>query len=158
MRRQNLIFTAGAFLAVMLFAGTASAEDANGRYGRWKIKSDAPAPQSNIMTYAPFGMNGMKITIDQVNKDGKATQWGYTTDFSGKDEKTFFGDTNNDTGAVKMLSPTVNEIIYKNHGKITQILTNVLSVDGKTIGVMYMRYNADGKCTGVTTATYEKIE
>jgi hypothetical protein len=157
MSKQNLMM-AGAFAAIALFAVTASAEDANGRYGRWKIKSDAPAPQSNIMTYAPFGDHGMKITIDAVNKDGKATQWGYTTNFSGKDEKTFFGDTNNDTGAVKMLSPTVNEIIYKNKGKVTQGLMNVLSMDGKTIGVMYMRYDADGKCTGVTNATYQKIE
>jgi hypothetical protein len=154
MKKQNLMMTVG---AIALLAVTASAAESNARYGRWKIKSDAPAPQSNIMTYEAFGDHGMKITIDAVNKDGKASQWGYTTTFSGKDEKTFFGETNNDTGSVKMLSPTVNEIIYKNGGKVTQILTNVLSQDGKTIGVMYMRYNADGKCTGVTTATYEKL-
>ena len=158
MRKQYLMQTLGAFAAITLLAATASAADSgNPRYGKWKIKSDAPAPQSNIMTYEPNGDHGMKITIDAVNKDGKASQWGYTTDFSGKDEKTFFGDTNNDTGAVKMLSPTVNEIVYKNHGKVTQILMNVISLDGKTIGVMYMRYNAEGKCTGVTTATYEKL-
>jgi hypothetical protein len=158
MTKQKWMMTLGAFAVMALLSTSASAEDTNGRYGRWKIKSDAPAPQSNIMTYAPNGKNGMKITIDAVNKDGKATQWGYTTDFSGKDEKTFFGDTNNDTGAVKELSPTVNEITYKKAGKITQKLFNVLSVDGKTIGVMYMRYDADGKCVGVTTASYMKIE
>jgi len=34
----------------------------------------------------------------------------------------------------------------------------VLSADGKTIGVLYMRYNAEGHVTNVSAATYEKIE
>ena len=36
------------------------------------------------------------------------------------------------------------------------MLTNVLSPDGITIGVMYMRMNPEGKTTNVTFATYEK--
>jgi hypothetical protein len=35
---------------------------------------------------------------------------------------------------------------------------NVLSPDGHTIGVMYMRQDAEGKTTGVTFATYERME
>ena len=58
----------------------------NPRYGKWKMKSDAPAPQSNIMTYEPYHGKGMKITINSVNKEGKASEWGYTTMFDGKDE------------------------------------------------------------------------
>ena len=40
----------------------------------------------------------------------------------------------------------------------TQVLTNVLSPDGTTIGVMYMRMNAEGKTPKVTFATYEKLQ
>lgn len=63
-----------------------------------------------------------------------------------------------DTGSVKVLTPAVNEIVYKKGGKITQILTNVLSPDGETIGVMYMRENAEGKTTNITVATYERMK
>src|SRR6185312_14799027 len=115
----------------------------NPRYGKWKMKSDAPAPQSNIMTYAPY--------------HGKASEWGYTTMFDGKDEP-LVGNPGTDTGSVKILNDSVNEIVYKKGGKVTQVLTNVLSADGKTLGILYMRYNAEGHCTNVSSATYEKIE
>src|SRR5215470_12369542 len=39
---------------LILLASLAAAEDKNPRFGRWKLKSDAPAPQSNIMTYEPL--------------------------------------------------------------------------------------------------------
>ena len=62
------------------------------------------------------------------------------------------------TGSVRVVTDRINEIIYKKGGKITQVLTNVLSPDGTTIGVMYMRMDPDGKTTGVTFATYEKMK
>jgi len=37
------------------------------------------------------------------------------------------------------------------------VLTNVLSPDGTAIGVTYMRMSPEGKTTGVTFATYEKM-
>ena len=135
-----------------------SAQGPNPRYGKWKLKSDAPAPTSNVMTYEPFsGGKGMKITIDAVNKDGVASKWGYDTMFDGKDEP-LYGNPGTDTGSVRIITDRINEIIYKKNGKITQALTNVLSPDGTTIGVTYMRMNPEGKTTGVTFATYEKMK
>jgi hypothetical protein len=157
MRKQNLMTTAGVFAMMALFAASGSAQDASARFGKWKIKSDAPPPTSNIMTYSPLPDHGMKIDIVAVSKDGSKKEWGYTTHFDGKDEK-FFGDSTTDTGSIRMLSPTVNEITYKKGGKVIQVLENVLSADGKTIGVLYMNYGPDGKVTRITTATYEKIE
>lgn len=154
MRSQNFVMTVGAF---MLLAATASAESPNPRFGKWKLKSDAPAPQSNVMTYEPNGDHGMKIIIDAVNREGKASQWWYTTNFDGKDE-TLTGNPGTDTGSVRVVTPQINEIVYKKDGKVTQVLTNVLSLDGKTIGVMYMRYSPEGKVTNITVATYEKIQ
>src|SRR5258705_9945162 len=97
----------------------------------------------------------MKITIDAVNRDGVKSQWFYTTMLDGKDEPVT-GNTGNDTGSVKNITDRINEIVYKKDGKISQVMTNVLSPDGSTIGIMYMRMNAEGKTSNVTFATYEK--
>jgi hypothetical protein len=156
MLKRNIGVTVGVCAAVAFVVASLSAQT-NPRYGKWKIKSDAPAPQSNIMTYEPYHGNGMKITINAVNKDGKASEWGYTTMFDGKDEP-LVGNPGTDTGSVKILNDKVNEIVYKKGGRVTNVLTNVLSADGKTIGVLYMRYDAEGHCTNVSAATYEKIQ
>jgi hypothetical protein len=144
-----------AIVAFALAAANVSAQAPNPRFGKWKLKSDAPAPTSNIMTYEPYNGKGMKITIDAVNKDGVKSQWWYTTMFDGKDE-VLTGNPGTDTGSVRIITDRINEIIYKKDGRISQVLTNVLSPDGTTIGVTYMRMNAEGKTTGVTFATYEK--
>jgi hypothetical protein len=134
-----------------------SANPINPRIGKWKLKSTNPAPASNVMTYEKFGQGGMKITIDAVNKDGVKSQWSYTTNFDGKDEP-IEGNPGADHGSVKVITPSINEIVYKKDGKITQILTNVLSPDGSTLGIIYMRQDPDGKTTNVTFATYERIQ
>lgn len=157
MRKHNCTMCAGVFVVMASLAAIVSAQKANPRFGRWKLKSDAPAPQSNVMTYEPYNGKGMKITIDAVNKDGVKSQWGYTTMFDGKDEA-LVGNPGADTGSVRVVTDRINEIIYKKGGKVTQILTNVLSPDGNTIGIIYMRQNEEGKTTGVTFATYEKIK
>ena len=74
-----------AILALVIFTNSAAAQGTNPRFGQWKLKSDAPAPQSNIMTYEPFGAKGMKVTVTSVNARGDTTSWWYTTEFDGKD-------------------------------------------------------------------------
>jgi len=140
---------------IALFAIAGSAQTPNPRLGKWKLKSTNPAPASNVMTYEKFGESGMKITIDAVNKDGVKSQWSYTTNFDGKDEP-ITGNPGADHGAVRIVTPSINEIVYKKDGKVTQILTNVLSPDANTIAVIYMRQDAEGKTSNVTFATYER--
>jgi hypothetical protein len=141
----------------LVLAGSASAQTSNPRHGKWKLKSDAPPPSSNIMTYEPHQGTGMKITIESVNARGEKSQWGYTTMFDGKDEP-LYGNRNTDTGSVRQINDRINEIIYKKNGVVTQVLTNVLSPDGKTIGVMYMRMDSTGqRVTNISVATYEKM-
>ena len=157
MRSRNLIIcTSLVPVAALLLAIAWAQAPTNPRLGHWKLKSDAPAPQSNIMTYEPYNGSGMKITIDAVNGQGVKSQWWYTTMFDNKDEK-LTGNPATDTGAVKILNDRVNEITYKKDGKVTQVLTNVLSPDATKIGIIYMRMSPDGKTTGVTFATYEKM-
>jgi hypothetical protein len=144
-------------VAILFLLNAAWAETPNPRFGKWKLKSTAPAPTSNIMTYEPSGKRGMKITIDAVNKDGAKSQWFYTTKFDGKDEP-ITGNPGADTGSVKVVNAAINEIVYKKGGKVAQVLTNVLSPDGDTIGIIYMRMDEAGKTSNVTFATYERMK
>jgi hypothetical protein len=144
-------------VASLLLLNAAWAETPNPRFGKWKLKSTAPAPTSNIMSYDPSGAKGMKITIDAVNKDGVKSQWFYTTKFDGKDEP-ITGNPVADTGSVKVINSAINEIVYKKDGKVSQVLTNVLSPDGDTIGIIYMRLDQAGKTSNVTFATYERMK
>jgi len=142
--------------AVAFLATTLPAQERNPRFGTWKLKSDAPAPSSNVMTYEPFGARGMRVTIDAVNAKGEALRWWYTTEFDGKDMPVT-GNPGQTSSAVRRISDRVNEIVNKKDGVVTQLLTNVLSPDGNTIAVIYMRDDGDGKTTSVSFATYERI-
>jgi hypothetical protein len=155
---RKCVLAGGLAATVAILAVALSAQAANPRYGKWKLKSDAPAPQSNVMSYEPLaGGKGMKITIDAVNKEGVASKWGYDTMFDGKDMP-LYGNPGTDTGSVKVITDRINEIVYKKDGKVTQVLTNVLSPDGHSIGVMYMRQDPEGTTRNITFATYEKIK
>ena len=157
MRSRIVRLGAAACAALVVVLAPAAAQEANPRFGRWKLKSDAPPPASNIMTYEPFGGTGMKVTIDSVNRDGVASQWWYTTMFDGRD-RPITGNPGADTGAVTVITDRISEIVYRKDGRVAQVLTNVLSPDGHTIGVMFMRLDAGGTTTGVTLATYERMK
>ena len=142
-------------VVISLSAHIATAQANNPRFGKWKLKSDAPAPASNIMTYEPYGARGMKVTVDAVNARGEATKWWYVTEFDGKDMPVT-GNAGTTHTAVRQINDRINEIINKKDGKTTQVLTNVLSPDGNTIAVMYMRDDGAGHTTNVSFATYER--
>ena len=147
----------GIAIATVLAAGAVQAQGANPRFGQWKLKSDAPAPASNIMTYEPFGTAGMKVTVTSVNARGEKSEWWYTTEFDGKDMPVT-GSNGTTHTSVRTITDRINEIVNKRDGKVTQVLTNVLSPDGNTIGVIYMRDDGSGKTTAVSFATYERIK
>ena len=134
-----------------------AAQSANPRIGKWKLTQDAPPPALNIMTYEPYGSGGMKVTVDSTNRDGRKATWTYVTMFDGKDEKVS-GDTRTETTAVRKIDERTNEITNKRGGKVTQVIINVLSPDGKRIDNTYKNYNEAGELTSTTTAVYEKIQ
>ena len=141
----------------VLVSAAAESQATNPRFGQWKLKSEAPAPQSNVMTYEAFGAAGMKVTVTSVNARGDTTRWWYTTDFDGKDMPVT-GSSGTTHTSVRTVDNRTNEIINKRDGRVTQVLTNVLSPDGNTIAVIYMRADSSGKTTNVTFATYERIK
>ena len=147
----------GIVSALLIAASNLSAQAINPRFGQWKLKSEAPAPSSNIMTYEPYGAAGMKVTVTSVNARGERSEWWYTTDFDGKDMPVT-GSSGTTHTSVRKIDDRVNEIVNKRDGRVTQVLTNALSPDGNTIGVIYMRADSTGKTTNVTFATYERIK
>src|SRR5207245_2753083 len=90
-----------AALAVICI-GHLSAQASNPRIGKWKLKSEAPPPALNVMTYEPFGNGGMRVTVESTNGQGRTSKWTYTTMFDGKDEPVS-GDTRTETTAVKRI-------------------------------------------------------
>jgi len=144
-------------LAAVMASGTVAAQaPANPRLGKWKMKTDNPPPFSNVMTYEPFGANGMKITVEAVNAKGEKTLWWYTTEFDGKDMPVTGQE--NATTSVRRINDRINQIINKRNGKVTTVLYNILSADGNTIANSYMQDDGNSKTTNVTYATYERIK
>jgi hypothetical protein len=143
-----------AVLACVTASALASAQSANPRIGKWKLKQEPPA--LNIMTYEPWGNGGMKVTVESTNRDGRKSTWTYNTMFDGKDMPVS-GDTRTETSAVKKIDDRTTEITNKRGGKVTQVIVNVLSADGRTINNTYKNYDADGNLTTTTTAVYEKM-
>jgi hypothetical protein len=157
MKMRVLAGMLGTIAVVAWLAVSGSAENTNPRFGKWKLKSDAPPPASNIMTYEPHGAKGMKVTVEAVNAKGEKTRWWYTTEFDGKDQPVT-GQAPNSMTSVRIIDERINEIVNKRDGRVTQILTNVLSPDKNTLGIIYMRQDEQGKTTGVNFATYERIQ
>ena len=158
--RRTLVALAAFALLGASAPTTIAAQETNPRFGKWRLKPTDPAgpPSTNVMVYAPHDKTGMKITINRLNPDGTLTeQWGYTTMFDNKDEP-MTGSRAKDTAAVKMISDRTAEITYKRSGRITQILTNVLSPDAQTLGIIYMSMDETGKTSRVTFATYERMQ
>lgn len=153
--------TRTALLCAVIASGTGlaaqapAAPAANPRFAVWKLKSDAPPPSSNFMTYEAYNGTGMKVTIDAVNGSGAKSSWGYTTMFDGKDYPVT-GRNGTDTAAVQVINEKINTITYKKGGKVVQFLINVLSADNNTIDVSYLSTNASGE-TRTTHATYERV-
>jgi len=139
-------------------AAAAPPASANPRFGRWKLKPapDSTSTSTNVMTYEPFGGTGMKVDVTTTNAAGTATSWGYNTMFDGK-ELPVTGRTGTTHAIVRIVNDKINEIIYKNGDRVTQLLVNVLSADSKTIEVTYYSAQQDGT-TRVTNATYERIQ
>jgi hypothetical protein len=148
-----------ATLCVVLLgiAAAGAAQSGNPRIGKWKLKSDAPPPAINIMTYEPYGNGGMRVTVESKSAEGRETKWTYTTMFDGKDEPVT-GHPSADTTSVRKIDARTTEIVNKKAGRVLQIITNVISEDGKTINNTYKNFDAEGKPTRETKAVYERIQ
>lgn len=132
----------------------AMAEDANPRYGLWRMQSDRPPPAVNMMTYEPYGDGGMRIIVENTNGEGQLTRWSYVTMFDGE-FRPVEGREGVET-AVDVVDDYTNRITSRRDGEISQIIINVLSADGSRIDNEYRTPQEDGT-ERVSHAVYERV-
>jgi hypothetical protein len=153
MLKRTLTLSLAALVAILVVSADASAQD-NPRFGVWKLRSDAPPPQVNIMTYEPYMGTGMRITVASTNARGQSNEWGYATMFDGK----FLpveGQENSET-SVEIVTDRVTRISNLRDGRVYQVIINTLSEDGNSISNEYVRFDENGKVTRVTHAIYDR--
>lgn len=145
MRDRNLLVCSAVFVAAMWWAtpGWAQAKE---RFGVW-VNSTNP---NNVMTYEPYGEGGMKITVGNPSKPG--SEWSYVTLFDGV-YRPVTGQEGAET-AVEVINAKSTRIYNKRNGVLYQIVINTLSEDNNTINNEYIRFDKDGKITGVSHVTY----
>lgn len=155
MGKRYLTVNLVAAIALVVAAADVSGQATNPRFGVWKLKSDAPPPSINIMTYQPFGDGGMRITVESTNSQGRESKWGYVTMFDGV-FRPVTGREGAET-AVEIVNDRTTRITNKRNGRVTQVIINTLSEDGNTINNEYVRMDENGDIMRVTHAVYERI-
>ena len=126
--------------------------------GTWKLneaksKLSAGMNKNTTATYEVSG-DGVKVTLDGVGADGKATHDEWTGKYDGKDYPVT-GNPMTDTRAYKKINDHTLEVTGKKDGKVVVTAKITVSADGKTRTVAVTQTAADGKkSTG--TAVYEK--
>ena len=83
MKTRRFAIVLSTLAAVLVTVTNTFAQASNPRFGGWKLESTAPPPSSNVMTYEPYGDDGMRITVESTNARGQHSKWSYVTLFDG---------------------------------------------------------------------------
>lgn len=132
-----------------------AAQDPTPRFGVWEMRSNAPPPARNVMTYEPWESDGMRITVASTNGRGESGEWSYATRFDG-----VFRPVEGQEGAetaVEFVDARTTRITNRRDGRVTQVILNTLSEDGDTIRNEYVRFDGEGRITGVAHAVYDRV-
>ena len=130
------------------------------RIGTWKLNvaqskySPGPAPQSLMLKVEAAGQ-GEKTTADFVNADGTRTTTQYTANFDGKDSPLTGSQFGADMVSLKRIDARTTERTDKKGDKVVQVLTRVVSQDGKTMNVTTKGTDAQGKAVN-NVGVFEK--
>ena len=118
--------------------------------GTWKINlakskySPGPAPKSGTTKLAPYGKNGVKLTADGVDAQGKPTHVEWSAEADGKDYPVK-GTPDADAVSLKRIDPYTVEATIKKGGKVMATNRWVFSKDGKTRTLTGKGTNAQGQ-------------
>ena len=130
----------------------------NPMMGTWKLneaKSKLPtAAKNNTVVYEAAGDN-IKVTIDGVDAEGKATHNEWTGKFDGKDYPVT-GDPNSDMRSYKKVNDSTLNFTIKKDGKPTMTGKIAVSPDGKSRTVTTWGKDAKGKKV-TSVAVYDKM-
>ena len=153
MKTRTILATAAGF-----FASLALCLAADMNTGTWKLneaKSKFAPGATKLLTvvYAPAG-DMVKVTVDAVDKDGKAIHNEWTGKFDGKDYPVT-GDPVYDSRSYTVVDANTTNITVKKAGKVVGTGKIVVSADGKSRTLT--THSDDPKMTAFNnTAVYDK--
>jgi hypothetical protein len=154
--KQNPVFdhamkikTALLTLAVSLLAAAACLA-ADPQMGTWKLnesksKIAAGTTKNHTVVYSGGMMGKVKITVDGVDKDGKATHNEWTGKFDGKDYAVSGDTSQGDMRSYTKVNDRTLEMTVKKDGKVTATGRIVIAPDGKSRTVTVNGTTAKGK-------------
>ena len=153
MKIRTILLAVAALFAV---ASMCFAADMN--MGTWKLNEAkskiAPgAVKNNLVIIAAVG-DSVKVTVDGVSSDGKATHTEWTGKFDGKDYPVT-GDGAADARSYKRINANTLAMTNKKDGKPTITGHITVSPDGKTRTVKVSGVDAKGQ-KFTATAVYDK--
>ena len=147
MRKNLLMVSLAACCAVVLSGSVALA--AENWLGTWKLNvakskfSPGPGPKSLTIKFEATA-DGIKLTSDGVNSEGKPTHGEYVSKFDGQDVP-WTGNPDADTAAAKKIDDSSYENIWKKDGKTTITAKVVVSKDGKTTNTTQTGTDSKGR-------------
>src|SRR5437879_4044321 len=161
---RNYAWRLGVVLAIGVVLGIGvvdlSAQMNDPRIGAWKLDvakskySPGPAPQSGMVKVEAAGQ-GEKTTTDFVNADGTRTTTQDNATLQGKDSPLTGSEFGADMVSLKRIDARTTERTDKRGDKVVQVLTRVVSQDGKTMTVTTKGTNAQGQAVN-NVGVFEK--
>jgi hypothetical protein len=127
---------------------TAACFAASPQMGTWKLneaksKMVPGMGKNNMVVYTQKG-DRVQVTVDGVDKNGKATHSVWVGKFDGKAYKTK-GNMMWDSSAYRMVNDRTNEITTMKNGKVVWTGTITVAKDGKSRTVTVNGTDAKGK-------------
>ena len=156
MRRLTLLAIMVAVSALVLGS---IAEAADNQVGTWKLNvakskySPGPPPKEGTLTVEAIP-NGLKITIQGTDAEGKPVHMEFAPKYDGKDVPAT-GMPGADTISMKKIDDYTVEAVSKKEGKPRTTTRTVVSKDGKTRTTTQKGTNAKGEKVN-NTIVYEK--
>jgi hypothetical protein len=127
--------------------------------GTWNLNvakskySPGPAPKSLSLKFDP-SPDGIKLTQEGVDAEGKASPGGYTAKFDGKDVP-YAGNPDAETCSPKRIDDNSYQNTWKKAGKVTITAKVVVAADGKSLTVTQTGTNGKGQAVN-NLAVYDK--
>ena len=142
---RKLLVCLSVLVLATAFAGQARAGD--NWVGSWKLNAAKSKLGSNAIRPQTLKFettaDGIKLTSDGTDGEGKPMHGGYTSKFDGKDVA-WAGNPMADTAAPKKIDDNTYENVWKKAGKATVTAKVSVSKDGKTMTISQTGTDAKG--------------
>jgi hypothetical protein len=151
MRKTALPAALACFALVLSSAVALAAEN---WLGTWKLNvakskyRPGPAPKSLTLVFESTA-DGIKLTSDGMDAQGKPTHAEYVSKFDGVDAS-WTGNPDADTASAKKIDDNSYVNVWKKNGKRTITAKAIVSKDGKTITTSLKGKNAKGQSVNNT--------